>query len=818
MTATDGAYVHDAAHDDRALVDASHLLAGADDVEIAFGVTMAILARRLPLRRAALVESGATSTTVLRWSSTTGASRDRPLGETVGAVHSYFTNPSVIRRDGPNAVGDPCCISVPLAVGMQPIFATLQIVAARAVDRGDVVFVCALATLLARSLAASRAFSVGAFGRVGRVADDRYASLLDHLDGAFAWEAEGRTGQITYLSAGVETLLGHPRADWFAGANAWESVVHPDDHAAFVRAVQLALSSGRDQRCEHRCVAGDGAVRWLHTSVHVIEQVDGPLLQGVSIDVTDAKRTAREAEERLSEERGLVHAMTATLGVVAVDADARVTVVNPAAGAVLGWLAEDAGCDVADVVSLRRSDGSSVPCPLRLAIATGRINSNDEHFLLRAGAPSLPVHYTVSPIWRAGVVAGAVFSFEDITHRREAEEVHLFLLESSRLLSSGLDYTSALRQLARLAVPRLGDLCFIDLVDPFGQLRRVAFAHRDPAQDGFINDLFADAPLVAAVEEGRFGVNDVDDRWPARVEALGPVGIDPLHSLLTVAVRLGDETLGTLSFAFSTSHRRHRVTEIYTAEELARRVALALENGRLFEQTRAAVAQREQILAIVSHDLKNPLSTILLATSMLRDVLSAGDVATLQRIETASARMSRMIDDLLDFASIDAGHLAVQLAPHDAHEILQECVASFAGVARRRSTRIEIDDGLPMPPVPCDRGRVLQVLGNLVANAIKVSGDGALVTLHVGQELHPNGSRVAVFRVSDHGPGISPDELPRLFDRYWRSGDVSYRGHGLGLAIARGIVRAHGGRIWATSVLGSGAQFHFTLPLGTSNT
>ncbi len=795
---------------DSALIDASRLLAGADDVEIAFGAVVAILSRRMRLRRAALIENNDESTTILRWSSAPSA----PSAATVGAVHTYFTAPAFTRSGAALRGHDPQSISVPLALPGQPVFATLQVVAERAVDRGDVAFVCAVAAMLARSLDACRAFSLAA-APVRRAVIDRQEPLLDHLDGAFAWEAEG-TGQVTYLSAGVEALLGHTRASWFADAQAWTSVVHADDRPLFDAMVGSALETRRAQRCEHRCVASDGTVRWLHTSVHVIELESGRLLRGVSVDITDAKRAASDAEERLLEERGFSHAMSATLGVVAVDSSGRLTVVNAAAAAALGWRPEDAGSDADAFVTLRCSDGSAVPSPLRAAITSGRINSNEDHVLVRRDRPSLPVHYTVSPIVRAGHVVGAVFTFEDITHRRENEEIHLFLLESSRVLSSGLDYTSALRRLARLAVPRLGDLCFIDLHDPDGQPRRVAFAHRDPVQDAFINDLFADCPVVAAVDEGLFAA-DSDASWPLRTAALGPVGVDPLRSLLTVAIRLGDESLGMLSCVFSTSHRRHRATELYIAEELARRMALALENGRLFEQSRKAVAQREQILAVVSHDLKNPLSAILIATSMLHDEnASAEHGLILRRIESASARMARMIDDLLDFASIDAGHLAVQRAPHDGLALLQETVASFAATARRRAIQIDVEMSQAMPPIDCDRGRALQVLGNLVGNALKVSADGARIKLQVRPELQPNGTVVAVFTVADSGPGIALDDLPRLFDRYWRSDNVTYRGHGLGLAIARGIVRAHGGRIWATSVLGAGASFHFTMPLASA--
>jgi signal transduction histidine kinase len=287
-----------------------------------------------------------------------------------------------------------------------------------------------------------------------------------------------------------------------------------------------------------------------------------------------------------------------------------------------------------------------------------------------------------------------------------------------------------------------------------------------------------------------------------------------IRSALIVPLMLGARALGTLTLCL-TRGRLRREGDVALAEELGRRTATAIEHARLYEHARAAVALREQTLAIVSHDLRSPLATIVMAASILGDDdltrnTPRSRVLAAEKIQSATERMDRMIEDLLDFASIEAGRLSMTTRPYQAATIIADSVASFDALATRQRVTLTGVTAPELPAILCDRDRILQVIANLVGNALKSVVAGDSVCLSVTRT-----EREAVFSVADTGRGISHADQKRLFERYWRSPDARYKGSGLGLAIARGLVEAHRGRLWVESEPNHGATFFFTVPLVT---
>ena len=237
-----------------------------------------------------------------------------------------------------------------------------------------------------------------------------------------------------------------------------------------------------------------------------------------------------------------------------------------------------------------------------------------------------------------------------------------------------------------------------------------------------------------------------------------------------------------------------------------------VQERRAVGASKEALARRDEFLAMVSHDLRNPLAIIALdAEAIARSTPDGPDATKIKawaaEIAASSERMRRMVRDLMDFVAMESGRIKLSTAHADVREVIDEVVASFAP----RSGTLGPSPAADTPAVPLlarfDRDRVRQVLENLVGNALKFTGQNGSVLVRVAR----HGTEVLVC-VRDTGVGIRPEDLPHVFERFWQVGQCDRRGLGLGLHICKGIVEAHGGRIWASSAVGGGSKFLFTLP------
>ena len=256
---------------------------------------------------------------------------------------------------------------------------------------------------------------------------------------------------------------------------------------------------------------------------------------------------------------------------------------------------------------------------------------------------------------------------------------------------------------------------------------------------------------------------------------------------------------------------------------LARAIRYAMERKRLERErvellrseqearatAEAAVRARDDVLRVVSHDLGNSLSAVLVTTTLLlRSLPEDGEVRPrVASIRQLAEQMQRLRQDLLDVASIEAGRLSIEPDWYEPRELLEATRGHFSPVAAEKGVCLETRAEEGLPPVVADRERVLQVLANLVGNALKFTPPGGRIDLSA--ERAPEGVRIAV---ADTGPGIAPENLPHVFDRFWKTQGGNRHGAGLGLAICKGIVEAHGGSIGVESRLAAGSTFAFTLP------
>jgi signal transduction histidine kinase len=268
---------------------------------------------------------------------------------------------------------------------------------------------------------------------------------------------------------------------------------------------------------------------------------------------------------------------------------------------------------------------------------------------------------------------------------------------------------------------------------------------------------------------------------------------------------------------------RATADESLSQERQVRRRALAAllalerdqtDDDLVLERDRAdaAISSRDDFLGIVSHDLRNMLSGMALSAASLMNIECEGEVAravarNAQRIQQYTVRMDRLVGDLLDVASIEAGRLALSPLRHDASELLSETNDVFLAIAAAKQISIRSQVGAGSLFAQCDRERILQVLANLVGNAIKFTHNGGRIDLCLERGEHE-----LRFGVADTGTGIPPEKVELVFQRFWQAERQRQAGVGLGLYISKSIVEAHGGTIWVHSRIGEGSTFGFTLP------
>lgn len=442
----------------------------------------------------------------------------------------------------------------------------------------------------------------------------------------------------------------------------------------------------------------------------------------------------------------------------------------------------------------------------------------------------------------------AITELEQRARSLQVEVAHRGLvelrLEQLLAVTSDLAAATSNEAIARIAIDKgiaavggsYGGLWLIDPEAAALTMLAVSQLPRGDASRWTKVPLAIDAPVahVARTCEPLFleSLADYEKRFPASFERIADTISSPDLAYAVLPLTVNDGTaLGVLSLTYENAQAieagertflsilarqcAQALTRVRSEEELSRSLR---EERQAHLDAQEAMRARDEILAVVSHDLRNPLGTILMGASTLLQVADPADkkaqrvVTVGQRIHRQAERMARMIEDLVDYAGIQAGRLEIERGTHAPERIVAQASELFGPLAHERGLRFETTSATDLPAIDCDCERVVQIFANLVTNALKVTPRGGAISIGVtpmDDEL--------VFFVRDTGPGIEPDEMPGLFERYWRSRHPTYKGTGLGLSIARGIVDAHGGRIWAESQIGAGSTFYFSLQTARNN-
>lgn len=429
--------------------------------------------------------------------------------------------------------------------------------------------------------------------------------------------------------------------------------------------------------------------------------------------------------------------------------------------------------------------------------------------ILTAILVTLGLASTLSVIW----LSLRATSFTAQLHRRANEEIAFRQVASA--LTGALDVDEIMRGVSEsAAVVTRADGSYVEkIVSDTGAVEVVATAGKGTPPRGTLVD-YPGSLTEEIIERGEPSIL-MDMRNFGKSMAPYMSEHCPNCEIMVVPLLAENEPLGALVLLNSSeSGRRFNEEDLAKGKGLADLASLALRRVGMMEGERdarqaaeAAVAARDEVLGVVSHDLRNPLTTILLTAKLLPELPPEEQPSHLENILLSAKRMDRLIRDLLDAARIDSGRFAVDLKPIDPAEIVREVCKTHEAIAAAKQQTMVCAVSSTVPEICADRDRMLQLLSNLVGNAMKFTPENG--TIAVGAE--PAGS-VVRFSVSDTGPGIPPKELPNVFDRFWQAKKTAHLGAGLGLSIARGIAEAHGGRISVENRAEGGAVFLVEIP------
>ncbi len=422
-------------------------------------------------------------------------------------------------------------------------------------------------------------------------------------------------------------------------------------------------------------------------------------------------------------------------------------------------------------------------------------------------------------------IQAIVGNFRDITQRKKMEERQRLLYRASEKLTSSLDQQITLHEIAQMIVPSLADYCRIAVLDERQQIKEIAVHHIDPEQltlvqalyEQYKDNLNSPQGLQKLLETGQAElISDVSDSvlQQARQENPGMLAIIQalgLKSYMGTPLIARDRVIGAITFSSTEPQRHYTHDDLAFAQELARRIALTMDNGRLYSEAQRAITLRDDFISIASHELRTPVTSLKLYIQVLQKQFAGRGEESLARsfskMDAQLNKLTLLIKDLLNVSRIELGKLDFQEDWLDLNEVVKETVEQIQPTTSKHHIRIE---GEINQPVWGDGDRIGQVLTNLLTNAVKYSpqADTIIVRLTTAQDG-------PVVSVQDFGIGIENEHLTHIFDRFYRVNDPeekTYPGLGIGLYIAQEIINGHGGTLTVESEKGKGSLYYDLSP------
>ncbi|MCP3059280.1 PAS domain-containing protein [Myxococcus sp. K38C18041901] len=626
---------------------------------------------------------------------------------------------------------------------------------------------------------------------------EHYERLIDSIDG-IVWEADAEF-RFTFVSRQAERLLGLHARRWLSEPDFWSRHVHPEDWSRVMATCLDALRRGHTHELEFRMMTDSGASVWMRTQV-TASAVDGqPVrLRGLMVDVTEQRRAREHGEHTHSVLRATFDSIAD--GVIVVDADQRIIAYNKRFQDM--WGLSDAMMDsrIAEAALRHAAPLTVDPATFIAHVQAQFIPSAAVSVNVIEMKDGRVLESTSLPQRMGDAIIGRVWSYRDVTQERRAKVERERLLvaeqnarerteESFALLDTFLNH-------APVGLAFVGrDLRYLRINTALASLHGHSREWELGRTVWEANPLMAPhfAPLMLQVMETGLPMSDMEmsGRVPATPEELRHWRVSYYPVSTPSAGIVG---LGAVVVEVTQEHRSRQ------------------ERERLLKEAQEAIRVRDDFLSIAAHELKTPLTPLKLHLQMMKQQATQGHAPKAHHVDKALSQVSRLsllIHDLLDATRIEAGRLELRRGPVELQGLTDEVLAEARPLTGQHTLE------LVAPPEPLvvlgDRGRLAQVLSNLLENAFKYSPTGGSVRL----KLERDGSMAHV-SVRDSGIGIPEDQREHLFQRFFRARNApisGFGGLGLGLYICRDIVERHGGHIWVDTRVGHGSTFHFTLPL-----
>jgi PAS domain S-box-containing protein len=632
-------------------------------------------------------------------------------------------------------------------------------------------------------------------------------------------------GRCDYLSSQWGVYTGIPEKE-LLGLNWLDRVIHPDDRERTLACWMNAVADKGDYDLEYRIRRHDGEYHWFKTRGVPIRDDNGRIVKwfGTCTDIEDQKRAVEELRQSEERFRQLADAMPQIVWTAGTDG---IVDYSNQRWYEFSGLSAGTGNENWSVI-VHPDDLPAASVLWTECVRDGTAFESELRLYDRRTDGYLWHLIRTEPVRNAaGIVHRWYGTATNIDAQKRAGDASRFLAEASAELATLVDYESTLQKVTNLAVPYFADWSSADVVTESGAVRRLAMTHQNPEKVRLAQELVRKYPPNPNTDGGtsrvfrtgksemRSGITDEmlvrsakDEEHLRLLRSLG------LRSYICVPLIVSGETLGTLTFATAESGRDFNQSDLALAEDLTHRAAIAIENAKLYRELREADRRKDEFLATLAHELRNPLAPIRTSLQILR--MPMLDAATAERsremMERQVHHLVRLVDDLLDVSRVMRGKIELRKERVELATIIARAVETAQPVIEGQGHELTIDLASESLPLEADPVRLAQVIGNLLNNSAKYTERRGRIRVTARRE-----GNQAVLRIRDNGIGIATDMLPKIFDLFVQVENVAARsqgGLGIGLTLVRNLVEMHNGRVEATSPgLGKGSEFIVRLPL-----